>query len=55
MGSEHKRGVNGLNSRCAGPTMKLKRPAVLKTYTEEIEEFYKEAATPLTPDDPLPK
>lgn len=47
--------VNGLNSRYAGPTMKLKRPAVLKIYKEEIEEFYKEVATPLTPNDPLPK
>lgn len=35
--------------------MKLKRPAVLKMYTEEIEEFYKEVATPVTPTDPLPQ
>lgn len=35
--------------------MKLKRPAALKIYKEEIEEFYKEVATPLTPNDPLPK
>lgn len=47
--------VNGPNSRHAGPTMKLKRPAVLKIYKEEIEEFYKEVATPLTPNEPLPK
>uniref|UniRef100_A0A674NBK3 Long-chain-fatty-acid--CoA ligase ACSBG2 n=1 Tax=Takifugu rubripes TaxID=31033 RepID=A0A674NBK3_TAKRU len=38
-----------------GPTMKLKRPEALKIYKEEIEEFYKEVATPLTPNDPLPK
>uniref|UniRef100_H3CKH8 Uncharacterized protein n=1 Tax=Tetraodon nigroviridis TaxID=99883 RepID=H3CKH8_TETNG len=37
-----------------GPTMKLKRPSVLKMYKEEIEEFYKEVATPRTPVDPLP-
>lgn len=34
--------------------MKLKRPAVLKMYKEEIEEFYKEVTTPLSPDNPLP-
>lgn len=45
--------VNGRKSRCTGPTMKLKRPSVLKMYKEEIEEFYKEVATPLTPDEPL--
>lgn len=45
--------VNGRNSRYTGPTMKLKRPSVLKMYKEEIEEFYKEVATPLTPDEPL--
>lgn len=39
---------------CTGPTMKLKRPAVLKIHKEEIEEFYKEVATPLTPEDPRP-
>ncbi|XP_056893650.1 long-chain-fatty-acid--CoA ligase ACSBG2 isoform X2 [Takifugu flavidus] len=38
-----------------GPTMKLKRPEALKIYKEEIEEFYKEVATPSTPNDPLPK
>uniref|UniRef100_A0A673A7S6 Long-chain-fatty-acid--CoA ligase ACSBG2 n=1 Tax=Sphaeramia orbicularis TaxID=375764 RepID=A0A673A7S6_9TELE len=37
-----------------GPTMKLKRPVVLKMYKEQIENFYKELATPTTPDNPLP-
>lgn len=46
--------VYGRNSRCAGPTMKLRRPVVMKMYKEEIEDFYKEVATPLTPDEPLP-
>ncbi|TNN40386.1 Long-chain-fatty-acid--CoA ligase ACSBG2 [Liparis tanakae] len=37
-----------------GPTMKLKRPVVAKMYTEQIENFYKESATPTTPDNPPP-
>ncbi|XP_034561105.1 long-chain-fatty-acid--CoA ligase ACSBG2 isoform X1 [Notolabrus celidotus] len=37
-----------------GPTMKLKRPVVAKMYKEQIENFYKELATPTTPDNPLP-
>uniref|UniRef100_A0A665WGQ8 Long-chain-fatty-acid--CoA ligase ACSBG2 n=1 Tax=Echeneis naucrates TaxID=173247 RepID=A0A665WGQ8_ECHNA len=37
-----------------GPTMKLKRPVVVKMYKEQIENFYKELATPTTPDNPLP-
>ncbi|XP_030289549.1 long-chain-fatty-acid--CoA ligase ACSBG2 isoform X1 [Sparus aurata] len=37
-----------------GPTMKLKRPVVAKMYKEQIENFYKELATPTTPDAPLP-
>ncbi|XP_056133758.1 long-chain-fatty-acid--CoA ligase ACSBG2 [Lampris incognitus] len=37
-----------------GPTMKLKRPVVMKMYKEQIENFYKELATPSTPDNPLP-
>ncbi|XP_035269950.1 long-chain-fatty-acid--CoA ligase ACSBG2 isoform X1 [Anguilla anguilla] len=37
-----------------GPTMKLKRPVVMKMYKEQIENFYKEVATPTTPDNPLP-
>lgn len=49
--SRLKRGFNGRNCRRAGPTMKLKRPSVLKIYKEEIDDFYKEVATP---DDPLP-
>lgn len=32
--------------------MKLKRPSVLKMYKEDIEEFYNEVATPLTPQPP---
>ncbi|KAL4634756.1 long-chain-fatty-acid-CoA ligase ACSBG2 [Arapaima gigas] len=36
-----------------GPTMKLKRPVVLKMYKEQIDNFYKEVATPSTPEDPL--
>lgn len=43
------------NSECfTGPTMKLKRPVVLKMYKEQIENFYKELVTPTTPDNPLP-
>uniref|UniRef100_A0A8C3AHN8 Long-chain-fatty-acid--CoA ligase ACSBG2 n=1 Tax=Cyclopterus lumpus TaxID=8103 RepID=A0A8C3AHN8_CYCLU len=39
-----------------GPTMKLKRPVVAKMYKEQIENFYKELATPTTPDNtPPPK
>ncbi|XP_076580356.1 long-chain-fatty-acid--CoA ligase ACSBG2 [Chaetodon auriga] len=37
-----------------GPTMKLKRPVVAKMYKDQIENFYKELATPTTPDNPLP-
>ncbi|XP_056628685.1 long-chain-fatty-acid--CoA ligase ACSBG2 isoform X1 [Triplophysa dalaica] len=37
-----------------GPTMKLKRPVVMKLFKEQIENFYKEVATPTTPDDLLP-
>ncbi|XP_053708910.1 long-chain-fatty-acid--CoA ligase ACSBG2 isoform X1 [Synchiropus splendidus] len=40
-----------------GPTMKLKRPTVTKLYAEQIENIYKEMATPVSPvspDNPLP-
>ncbi|XP_068446102.1 long-chain-fatty-acid--CoA ligase ACSBG2 [Clinocottus analis] len=37
-----------------GPTMKLKRPVVVKMYKEQIENFYKELASPTTPENPLP-
>lgn len=37
-----------------GPTMKLKRPVVLKMYKEQIDNFYKELVTPTTPDNPPP-
>ncbi|XP_076135255.1 long-chain-fatty-acid--CoA ligase ACSBG2 isoform X1 [Alosa pseudoharengus] len=37
-----------------GPTMKLKRPVVMKMYKEQIENFYKEVPSPTTPDAPLP-
>ncbi|XP_037325581.2 long-chain-fatty-acid--CoA ligase ACSBG2 [Pungitius pungitius] len=37
-----------------GPTMKLKRPVVVKMYKEQIDSFYKELATPTSPDFPLP-
>ncbi|KAG7488140.1 hypothetical protein MATL_G00030480 [Megalops atlanticus] len=37
-----------------GPTMKLKRPVVMKMYKEQIDNFYKEVVTPTTPDNPLP-
>lgn len=37
-----------------GPTMKLKRPVVVKMYKEQIESFYKEIPTPTTPDAPPP-
>ncbi|XP_068175831.1 long-chain-fatty-acid--CoA ligase ACSBG2-like isoform X2 [Antennarius striatus] len=37
-----------------GPTMKLKRPVVVKMYKEQIENFYKDLATPTTPNNPLP-
>uniref|UniRef100_A0A6Q2X3L4 Long-chain-fatty-acid--CoA ligase ACSBG2 n=1 Tax=Esox lucius TaxID=8010 RepID=A0A6Q2X3L4_ESOLU len=37
-----------------GPTMKLKRPVVMKMYKEQIEHFYKEVVTPSTPDNPMP-
>ncbi|XP_067872508.1 long-chain-fatty-acid--CoA ligase ACSBG2 isoform X3 [Heterodontus francisci] len=36
-----------------GPTMKLKRPVVLKMYRDQIDDFYKDAITPITPDNPL--
>ncbi|XP_078054539.1 long-chain-fatty-acid--CoA ligase ACSBG2 isoform X1 [Mustelus asterias] len=36
-----------------GPTMKLKRPVVLKMYSDQIDDFYKDAITPNTPDNPL--
>lgn len=36
-----------------GPTMKLKRPVVLKMYSDQIEDFYKDAITPVTPDNPI--
>ncbi|CAL8306728.1 unnamed protein product [Lota lota] len=38
-----------------GPTMKLRRPVVMKMYMEQIDNFYKEVATPSTPDNPLSK
>uniref|UniRef100_A0A1A8IEP3 Long-chain-fatty-acid--CoA ligase ACSBG2 n=1 Tax=Nothobranchius kuhntae TaxID=321403 RepID=A0A1A8IEP3_NOTKU len=37
-----------------GPTMKLKRPVVLKMYKEHIDNFYSEPPTPSTPENPLP-
>ncbi|XP_030583871.1 long-chain-fatty-acid--CoA ligase ACSBG2 [Archocentrus centrarchus] len=37
-----------------GPTMKLKRPMVVKMYKEQIDNFYKDLASPATPDNPLP-
>ncbi|XP_029110560.1 long-chain-fatty-acid--CoA ligase ACSBG2 isoform X2 [Scleropages formosus] len=37
-----------------GPTMKLKRPVVLKMYKEQIDNIYKEMVTPSTPENPLP-
>ncbi|XP_054913943.1 long-chain-fatty-acid--CoA ligase ACSBG2 isoform X2 [Poeciliopsis prolifica] len=37
-----------------GPTMKLKRPVVLKMYREQIDNFYKETQTPTTQENPLP-
>ncbi|XP_062250977.1 long-chain-fatty-acid--CoA ligase ACSBG2 isoform X1 [Platichthys flesus] len=37
-----------------GPTMKLKRPVVVKMYKEQIENFYKELASPTTPDNAVP-
>ncbi|TRY98417.1 hypothetical protein DNTS_017963 [Danionella cerebrum] len=37
-----------------GPTMKLKRPVVMKMYKDQIESFYKDVVTPITPDNPLP-
>ncbi|XP_062308698.1 long-chain-fatty-acid--CoA ligase ACSBG2 isoform X2 [Osmerus eperlanus] len=36
-----------------GPTMKLKRPVVMKMYKEQIENFYRDVVTPSTPDNPL--
>ncbi|MBN3315592.1 ACBG2 ligase, partial [Atractosteus spatula] len=40
------------SSRC--PTMKLKRPVVMKMYKDQIDSFYKDIVTPSTPDNPLP-
>uniref|UniRef100_A0A672LIY9 long-chain-fatty-acid--CoA ligase n=1 Tax=Sinocyclocheilus grahami TaxID=75366 RepID=A0A672LIY9_SINGR len=37
-----------------GPTMKLKRPVVMKMCKDQIENIYKEVLTPTTPDNPLP-
>ncbi|KAM9384981.1 long-chain-fatty-acid--CoA ligase ACSBG2 [Pholidichthys leucotaenia] len=37
-----------------GPTMKLKRPVVVKMYKDQIDNFYKEVVTPTTPDNQLP-
>ncbi|XP_060788739.1 long-chain-fatty-acid--CoA ligase ACSBG2-like [Neoarius graeffei] len=37
-----------------GPTMKLKRPVVLKMYKEEIESIYKDAVTPNNSENSLP-
>ncbi|XP_028672029.2 long-chain-fatty-acid--CoA ligase ACSBG2 [Erpetoichthys calabaricus] len=37
-----------------GPTMKLKRPVVMKIYKDQIENFYKDVVTPVTPENPLP-
>ncbi|XP_063056785.1 long-chain-fatty-acid--CoA ligase ACSBG2-like [Engraulis encrasicolus] len=37
-----------------GPTMKLKRPVVMKMYKEQIDSFYKEVPSPTTPDAPTP-
>ncbi|XP_077391045.1 long-chain-fatty-acid--CoA ligase ACSBG2 isoform X2 [Festucalex cinctus] len=37
-----------------GPTMKLKRPVVCKMYKDQIDNFYKEVASPTTPDNPMP-
>ncbi|CAB1455634.1 unnamed protein product [Pleuronectes platessa] len=37
-----------------GPTMKLKRPVVVKMYKEQIENFYKELASPTSPDNAVP-
>ncbi|XP_039891054.1 long-chain-fatty-acid--CoA ligase ACSBG2 [Simochromis diagramma] len=37
-----------------GPTMKLKRPVVMKMYKEQIDNCYKDVASPATPDNPLP-
>uniref|UniRef100_A0A4W3KC00 Long-chain-fatty-acid--CoA ligase ACSBG2 n=1 Tax=Callorhinchus milii TaxID=7868 RepID=A0A4W3KC00_CALMI len=36
-----------------GPTMKLKRPVIMKMYPDQIDDFYKDAITPTTPDNPL--
>ncbi|XP_038632592.1 long-chain-fatty-acid--CoA ligase ACSBG2 isoform X2 [Scyliorhinus canicula] len=36
-----------------GPTMKLKRPVVSKMYSDQIDDFYKDAITPNMPDNPL--
>ncbi|XP_036410849.1 long-chain-fatty-acid--CoA ligase ACSBG2-like isoform X1 [Megalops cyprinoides] len=36
-----------------GPTMKLKRPVVLKMYEEQIENFYNDVVTPTNADNPV--
>lgn len=45
--------VCALSLSLSGPTMKLKRPVVLKMYKEQIENFYKDAVTPSNPENPL--
>lgn len=34
--------------------MKLKRPVVMKMYKEQIDNCYKDVASPATPNNPLP-
>ncbi|XP_033858028.1 long-chain-fatty-acid--CoA ligase ACSBG2-like isoform X2 [Acipenser ruthenus] len=36
-----------------GPTMKLKRPVVMKMYKDQIDNFYKDVITPTVPENPL--
>ncbi|MGH0143985.1 UNVERIFIED_CONTAM: hypothetical protein FKN15_038915 [Acipenser sinensis] len=36
-----------------GPTMKLKRPIVMKMYKDQIDNFYKDVITPTVPENPL--
>ena len=50
----HGRVLIGWSSVPSGPTMKLKRPVVMKMYKEQIENFYRDVVTPSTPDNPLP-
>lgn len=38
-----------------GPTMKLKRPVVLKMYKDQIDSFYMDTGTPTTPENLLPQ